>query len=76
MKTTRLGESQISESPNDTVLIEFVEPDDMPAVVRITWPESPSIVDPLRFRDLAAAMVKLFSDSHVALARIKARRYR
>jgi hypothetical protein len=73
---TILAESQITESAHDTVTIELVEPDSMPAAVRIAWPLQPSVIDPPRFRDTAAAMVKLFSDAHVALVRIKARRYR
>jgi len=35
----------------------------------------PTVIDPGRFRDLAAALVRLFSDAHVTLARIKARRH-
>jgi hypothetical protein len=35
----------------------------------------PTVIDPGRFRDLAAALVRLFSEAHVTLARIKARRH-
>jgi hypothetical protein len=73
-KQTILAESQITESPHDIVTIELVEPDNMPAAVRIALPLQPSVIDPPRFRDTAAAMVKLFSDAHITLARIKARR--
>jgi hypothetical protein len=34
----------------------------------------PTVIDPGRFLDLAAALVRLFSEAHVTLARIKARR--
>ena len=39
------------------------------------WPLQPTVTDPERFRDVAAALVKLFSEAHVTLARIRARRY-
>jgi len=35
----------------------------------------PTVIDPGRFRDLAAALVRVVSDAHVTLARIKARRH-
>jgi hypothetical protein len=77
---TPLASSQIN---HDQLNVELVEPDERPAwpvvgtpptFVRITWPEHPSVVDPSRFRDVAAAVVKLFSEAHVTLASIKARR--
>ena len=71
-KQTILAESQITD--HDIVTIELVEPDDMPAAVKIGWPLQPSLIDPPGFRDTAAAMVKLFSDAHITLTRIKARR--
>jgi hypothetical protein len=73
-KSTILAESQITPSPHDVVGVQLVEPADLPAFVQISWPEFPSIVDPQRFRDTASAMVRLFSEAHVTLARIKARR--
>jgi hypothetical protein len=53
-----------------------VEPDDLPAVVGVTWPLQPSIVDPKQFGDTAGALVRMSSTAHVELARIKARRHR
>lgn len=46
----------------------------MPAFVRVTWPLQPTVMDPGRFRDTATAVVRLFSEAHLTLARIKARR--
>jgi hypothetical protein len=74
-KTTTLGEAQLTQSPNETITVELVQPDDMPPIVRIGWPLQPTVIDPERFRDLAAAMVKLFSEAHVTLTQIRARRY-
>jgi hypothetical protein len=73
-KSTILGESQITPSPHDVVTVELLQPDDMPAVVQICWPVQPSIVDPSRFGDTAAAIVRMFSTAHVELAHIKSRR--
>ena len=70
-----LAESQITQSPHETVTVELVEADDMPAFVQISWPLQPSVIDPGRFRDTAAAIVRLFSEAHVALAGIQARRW-
>jgi hypothetical protein len=60
----------------DIVTIELVDPDNMPAAVRIAWPLQPTVVDPPRFRDTAAAVVKMFSEAHITLVRIKAARRR
>jgi hypothetical protein len=73
-KSTILAESQITPSPHETVTVELVEPADMPAFVQVSWPLQPSVIDPGRFRDTAAVMVRLFSEAHVTLAGIKARR--
>jgi hypothetical protein len=59
---------------NDQLKVELVEPDRMPHMVRITWPLQPTVIDPPRFGDTAAALVKLFSEARVALAAIRARR--
>jgi hypothetical protein len=75
-KSTTLAESQITQSPHDIVTVELVQHDDMPAIVQVTWPAQPSIVDPPRFGDTAAALVRMFSAAHVELARIKSRRHR
>jgi hypothetical protein len=68
---TPLASSQIN---HDHLKVELVEPDTMPAMVRIVWPNAPTVVDPRRFGDTAAALVKMFSEAHVALAAIRARR--
>jgi hypothetical protein len=82
-KTTQLGEAQITPSSHDVITVELVEPDERPAwpvvgtpptVVRIAWPLHPTVIDPSRFRDVAAAVVKLFSEAHIALAHIRAGR--
>jgi hypothetical protein len=63
-----------AEVNHDHLKVELVEPDSMPAVVRITWPAAPTIVDPKRFPDVAAAIAQLFARAHTVLASIKAGR--
>jgi hypothetical protein len=46
----------------------------MPAVVRIVWPAAPTVVDPKRFPDVAAAVAQLFARAHLVLAAIRAER--
>jgi hypothetical protein len=58
----------------DTIIIELVSPDDLPAAVRIHWPAAPTIAGARNFPDTAATVVKLFADAHIALDAIKARR--
>jgi hypothetical protein len=71
-KVTPLAEAQITQSPHNAIAVELVKfDDDMPATVKITWPQQPTVIDPDRFRDTAAALVKLFSEAHVTLARAK-----
>jgi hypothetical protein len=46
----------------------------MPASVIIHWAAKPTVIEPQRFGDSAAALVKMFAEAHIALARTKARR--
>jgi hypothetical protein len=68
---TPLASSQIN---HDQLKIELVEPDAMPAMVRIVWPDAPTIVDPKRFPETAATIAQLFARAHIVLAAIRAER--
>jgi len=68
---TPLASGQVN---HDHLSVELVEPDGMPAVVRIVWPTAPTIVDPKRFPDVAAAVAQLFAWAHIVLAAIRAER--
>jgi hypothetical protein len=68
---TPLASGQVN---HDHLKVELVEPDNMPAVVRIVWPTAPTIVDPKRFPDTAAAIAQLFTRAHIVLAAIRAER--
>ena len=70
--TTPLAEQQISRSSHDVISIELVEPNGMPAKVKITWPEHSSLIDPKNFPDTAATVAQLFARAHIVLAAIKA----
>ncbi|MCE3275654.1 MAG: hypothetical protein K0R13_1509 [Propionibacteriaceae bacterium] len=68
---TPLASGQVN---HDQISVELVEPDNMPAAVRIVWPNAPTIVDPKRFPDTAAAIAQLFARAHIVLAAIRAER--
>lgn len=59
---------------HDTISIELLEPNAMPPMVRIVWPPQPTVIDPKRFPDTAAAIAQLFARGHIVLAAIRAGR--
>ena len=69
-KLTESGRGQITPTEASTIILS--EPDDIPASVIIHWPPTPTKINPRRFRDTAAAVARMFSEAHIALARIKA----
>ena len=71
-KTTTLAESQITPSTDDVIEVQLVQPDDMPAVIRIAWPPQPRVCDPRRFPDTAATIARLFAEAATTLAHIRA----
>jgi hypothetical protein len=68
---TPLASAQIN---HDHLKVELVEPDTMPAMVRIVWPDAPTIVNPKQFPDTAATVARLFAEAATTLASIKANR--
>jgi hypothetical protein len=71
-KITELASVQINSTGALTVVLS--EPDDMPASVIIHFPAQPTVIDPARFGDIAAALVKMFSEAHIALAAVRRQR--
>jgi hypothetical protein len=67
--TTPLASLQIND---DRLAVELVEPDRLPARVRIAWPARPSLIDPKAFPDTASALASLFARAHIVLAALKA----
>jgi hypothetical protein len=70
-KITELAAGRLVDSAD--LLIILTEPDGMPASVIIHWPSRPTTIDPARFRDAADTMVRLFSEAHVTLTRVRGR---
>jgi hypothetical protein len=68
-KITELAAGRLVDSAD--LLIILTEPDGMPASVIIHWPSRPTTIDPARFRDAADTMVRLFSEAHVTLTRVR-----
>ena len=66
---TPLASAQVNQ---DKLSVELVEPDAMPAMVRILWPPQPTVIDPRRFPDTAATIAQLFARAHIVLAALKA----
>jgi hypothetical protein len=60
----------------DAITIELIQPDSMPAVVRIVWPTAATITTPARYLEVAAAAIKVLAEASTTLARIKASRRR
>lgn len=47
----------------DTITIELIQPDSMPAVVRIVWPTAPTITTPARYLEVTSAAMRLLAES-------------
>jgi hypothetical protein len=58
----------------DTLTIEVIQPDSMPAVVRIVWPTSSTITTPAHYLEVANAAMRLLAEASTTLARIRASR--
>jgi hypothetical protein len=58
----------------DRLMIEVVQPDSMPAVVRIVWPTAATITIPAQYREVASAAMRLLAEASTNLARIRASR--
>ena len=68
---TPLASAQVG---HDTISVELLEPNAMPPMVRIVWPDVPTIVNPKQFPDTAATVARLFAEAATTLASIKANR--
>ena len=70
--TAELGRAAINGA--DELSVQLIQPDDMPAVVRIVWPLQSTMVNPKYFPEVAAVLTRLFAEAATTLAQIKARR--
>jgi hypothetical protein len=70
-QVTHLASGPITRS-GDTITVELIQPDAMPAVVRIVWPTAPTITTPVRYNEVASTAMRLLAEASTALARIRA----
>jgi hypothetical protein len=68
-KITERASGQITKS--DAITIVLVEPESMPSSVIIHWPTQSTVVQPWRYRDVAAAAMKVLAKATTVLAGIK-----
>jgi hypothetical protein len=71
-ESTTLAEAVINGA--DELLVQLIQLDDLPAVVRITWPAKPSIIPPSRFNAVAAEAARLFASASTKLNQLRAQR--
>jgi hypothetical protein len=69
-KKTTLSNGSINRA--DSITVELIAPDANPAVVRIVWPQQPTITPPGRYNEVASTAMKLLAEASTTLARIKA----
>jgi hypothetical protein len=59
---------------HDQLSVELVEPDGMPAMVRIIWPPKPTITDPKRLNITINAAMTILARASARHAAIRAKR--
>jgi hypothetical protein len=69
-KTTTLASGKVT--PTDKLLVELLEPEEFPASILITWPQTPSAIDPRKFDATANAVARLMATAITKLANIRA----
>jgi hypothetical protein len=82
-ETTPLAGGTINGT-DDSISVDLVRRANIPAaertlrgdraVVAITWPGAPTVVSPTKYHEIAAFLTKLFAESSIALAALKASR--
>jgi len=68
-KVTTLAEGHVTAA--DTLTIELVEALEIPSVILLRWPDSPSVADPIRFEATANAVVALIATAVAYMAMIR-----
>jgi hypothetical protein len=67
---TPLASATISNDAE--IIVALMEPNHLPAKVKISWPARPSLIDPEVFPDVANTIATLFARAHIVLASVKA----
>jgi hypothetical protein len=70
-KSITLSDGAINAA-GDRIAVELLQPDNLPALVRIVWPAAASVCQPHRFNEVAAAAMKVLATAVTQLAGIKA----
>jgi hypothetical protein len=68
-KSTTLARGPINGA--DELLIELVEPTDLPPVIRIRWPDKPTLCPPAQLNATVAATMRVMSNAVVELAALR-----
>jgi hypothetical protein len=71
-KRTELASGQVTN--HDKLTIELIEPPDLPTIIRIGWPDKPSMCPPAQFDQAVAAAMRILSKAVVELAALKVRK--
>ena len=71
-KSTSLSSGPINGA--DTLTIEVIQPDSMPAAVRIVWPSAATITTPAHYLEVASAAMRVLAEASTTLTRIRASR--
>jgi hypothetical protein len=69
MHATQLAHGKITNA--DTLTVELVEPTDMPPVIRLRWPEKPSLCPPCSYDNVAAAAMQVLTAAVIELAAVR-----
>jgi hypothetical protein len=72
--TTPLASGTINAS-SDTIEVVLVQLADMPAVVRIVWPQQPTITTPAKLNETAATVMRILANAVTAYTQIKATKH-
>ena len=54
----------------DVLTVELITAIETPAIVRVTWPAAPTVMDPRRFPAMSLAVVALMDQALVALREV------
>ena len=66
---TELARGDINAA--DELFVELIKPADMPAMIRITWPPQPTIMQPRRFAEIASEAMRILGRANVALTQFR-----
>jgi len=66
---TELATGQITN--HDKLTIELIEPPELPAIIRIHWPDKPSMCPPAQFDRAVANAMRVLSNAVVELAALR-----